>query len=83
VLRNVAVSDRDGLDEAEAVWGEVRKVEAELGSGGRVLLRQSGTEPLVRVMVEAPTQAVAEAAVERIVAALHATLGAPASSGRS
>jgi phosphoglucosamine mutase len=77
VLRNVAVSDRDGLNEAEAVWGEVRKVEAELGGGGRVLLRPSGTEPLVRVMVEAPSQVVAEAAVERIVAALHATLGAP------
>jgi phosphoglucosamine mutase len=77
VLRNVAVADRDGLDGAEAVWGEVRKVEAELGGGGRVLLRPSGTEPLVRVMVEAPSQIVAEAAVERIVAALHATLGGP------
>jgi phosphoglucosamine mutase len=77
VLRNVAVADRDGLDEAEAVWEEVRKVEAELGGGGRVLLRPSGTEPLVRVMVEAPSQVVAEAAVERIVAALHATLGSP------
>jgi phosphoglucosamine mutase len=77
VLRNVAVADRYGLDEAEAVWREVRKVEAELGGEGRVLLRPSGTEPLVRVMVEAPSQVVAEAAVERIVAALHATLGAP------
>jgi phosphoglucosamine mutase len=80
VLRNVAVADRDGLDGAEAVWGEVRKVEAELGGAGRVLLRPSGTEPLVRVMVEAPTQVAAESAVERIVAALHATLGAPGQS---
>ena len=47
------------------------------------LLRQSGTEPLVRVMVEAPTQAVAEAAVERIVAALHASLGGVASPGHA
>jgi phosphoglucosamine mutase len=83
VLRNVVVSERDGLGDAEAVWDEVRKVEAELGGGGRVLLRPSGTEPLVRVMVEAPSQALAEAAVERIVAALHAALGAPTSSGRS
>jgi phosphoglucosamine mutase len=75
VLRNVAVSQRDGLEQAAAVWDEVRSVEAELGGGGRVLLRPSGTEPLVRVMVEAPSQALAEAAVERIVAALHATLG--------
>jgi phosphoglucosamine mutase len=77
VLRNVAVQDRDGLKEAKAVWGEVQKVEAELGGGGRVLLRPSGTEPLVRVMVEAPSLAEAEAAAERIVAALHATLGSP------
>jgi len=83
VLRNVAVLDRDGLAAADAVWEEVRKVEAELGASGRVLLRPSGTEPLVRVMVEAPSEAVAEAAVERIVAVLHATLGAPGRSGRS
>jgi phosphoglucosamine mutase len=81
VLRNVAVADRDGLANAEAVWEEVRNVEAELGRGGRVLLRPSGTEPLVRVMVEAPTQAVADAAAERIVAALHEALGVPASPG--
>jgi phosphoglucosamine mutase len=83
VLRNVAVSERDGLGRAEAVWDEVRKVEAELGGGGRVLLRPSGTEPLVRVMVEAPSQALAEAAVERIVAALHASLGGAASPGHA
>jgi phosphoglucosamine mutase len=77
VLRNVAVSERDGLEHAGAVWDEVRKVEGELGGGGRVLLRPSGTEPLVRVMVEAPSESVAEAAVERIVAALHASLGGP------
>ncbi len=81
LLRNVTVSARDGLEKADAVWEEVRKVEAELGAGGRVLLRPSGTEPLVRVMVEAPSQSVAEAAVERIVAALHASLGGPTSSG--
>jgi len=83
VLRNVAVWERDGLGRAEAVWDEVRKVEAELGGGGRVLLRPSGTEPLVRVMVEAPSQALAEAAVERIVAALHASLGGVASPGHA
>jgi phosphoglucosamine mutase len=83
VLRNVAVLERDGLKHAEAVWDEVRLVEAELGGGGRVLLRPSGTEPLVRVMVEAPSQDLAEAAVERIVAALHASLGSAASSGHA
>jgi phosphoglucosamine mutase len=75
VLRNVAVADRDGLAEATAVWEEVQRAERSLGRQGRVLLRPSGTEPLVRVMVEAPTQEAAEAAAERIVSALHIALG--------
>jgi phosphoglucosamine mutase len=78
VLRNVAVADRDGLAGAEDVWAEVRGLEADLGSRGRVLLRPSGTEPLVRVMVEAPTEDEAEAGVQRIVGALEAALGRPA-----
>ena len=77
MLRNVAVADRDGLAGAEAVWEEVRMIEASLGDRGRVLLRPSGTEPLVRVMVEAPTESEAEAAAERIVGALQAALGRP------
>ena len=53
----------------------VQEAERGLGQHGRVLLRPSGTEPLVRVMVEAPTQEAAEAAAERIVSALHTALG--------
>jgi phosphoglucosamine mutase len=75
VLRNVTVADRDALTGAEPVWAEVRAVEAELGDRGRVLLRQSGTEPVVRVMVEAPTEQAAHAAAARLVAAVSATLG--------
>jgi phosphoglucosamine mutase len=75
VLRNVAVADLDGLAGAQAVWEEVRQLEQALGDRGRVLLRPSGTEPLVRVMVEAPTEGQAVAAVDRIVGALVATLG--------
>jgi phosphoglucosamine mutase len=56
---------------AEAVRREVSAVEAELGDHGRVLIRPSGTEPLVRVMVEAPTAEAAEAAAERLVAAVE------------
>ncbi len=78
VLRNVTVTGRDALPQAEPVWAEVRAVEAELGDGGRVLLRSSGTEPLVRVMVEAPTQEIAEQAADRLVAVVSATLGAGA-----
>ena len=65
------------------VWEEVNRTERLLGNRGRVLLRPSGTEPLVRVMVEAPTQEEAEAAAERLVGALHAALGEPAHATRS
>jgi phosphoglucosamine mutase len=75
VLRNVTVTDRDALSGAEAVWAEVRAVEAELGGRGRVVLRQSGTEPLVRVMVEAPTEQGAAAAADRLAAAVMAAVG--------
>ncbi|HTV12348.1 MAG TPA: phosphoglucosamine mutase [Acidimicrobiales bacterium] len=75
VLRNVAVANREGLAEASAVWDEVNRTQALLGETGRVLLRPSGTEPLVRVMVEAPTEEQALAAVGRLVEVLHACLG--------
>jgi phosphoglucosamine mutase len=73
-LRNVRVRAREGLDGADALWAEVAAVEAELGPQGRVLLRPSGTEPVVRVMVEAPTQAQAEAATDRLAAAVERAL---------
>jgi len=56
VLVNIEVADREGLEGAAAVWDAVRRAEAALGERGRVLVRASGTEPLVRVMVEAPTE---------------------------
>jgi len=69
VLRNVRVAERD-----PSLLGRlapaVAAVEARLGSQGRVLIRPSGTEPLVRVMAEAPTEAEAEAAVAELVAAV-------------
>jgi phosphoglucosamine mutase len=74
VLRNVAVADPRALNDAEQLWSEVRDVEAVLGHEGRVLLRPSGTEPLVRVMVEARTEDMAERAAERLTAAVRATL---------
>jgi phosphoglucosamine mutase len=67
VLRSVRVSRRDPAL-LHRLAPAVRAVEARLGSSGRVLLRASGTEPLVRVMAEAPTEAEAEAAVSELVA---------------
>jgi len=68
VLINVTVGDRAKGAAAPEVLDAVKGVEAELGGTGRVLLRPSGTEPLVRVMVEAATEAVARDAAERIAA---------------
>jgi phosphoglucosamine mutase len=54
-LVNVRVADKSALAGADAVWQAVGDAEAELGEDGRVVVRASGTEALVRVMVEAPT----------------------------
>jgi phosphoglucosamine mutase len=70
VLRNVRVADRRP-DVAEAVAAEVAEAEAELGARGRVLIRPSGTEPLVRVMVEAPSVEQAEALAGRLATAVE------------
>jgi phosphoglucosamine mutase len=75
VLVNVGVGDRAGLEAATGFWTEVRAVEGELGDGGRVLVRPSGTEPVVRVMVEAATDAEAAACADRLAAALGRELG--------
>ncbi|MDO5459625.1 MAG: phosphoglucosamine mutase [Eubacteriales bacterium] len=69
-LKNVIVDDKDGTLADEAVRAEVKKVEAELGTEGRVVLRKSGTEPLLRVMVEAGTPELCEEQVDQIIAAM-------------
>jgi phosphoglucosamine mutase len=74
VLRNVRVAER-GTDVSVTIADEVHAVEAELGETGRVLIRPSGTEPLVRVMVEAPTEELAESATARLVAAVERACG--------
>ncbi|MGH8885585.1 MAG: phosphoglucosamine mutase [Egibacteraceae bacterium] len=53
VLVNVRGVDRRGLDAADRLWSAVAEAEATLGNAGRILVRASGTEPIVRVMVEA------------------------------
>lgn len=75
VLRNVKGVDRSRLDTADELWADVRSVEAELAGHGRVLLRPSGTEALVRVMVEAPTHDLATAAASRLCQTVERVLG--------
>lgn len=69
-LKNVVVTDKDETLNCEEVKAAVSSVEAELGSEGRVLLRKSGTEPLLRVMVEAASDALCEEKVDRIIEAM-------------
>jgi phosphoglucosamine mutase len=70
ILRTVTVDDPARA--VEAITSEVDLVAAEFGDDGRVLVRPSGTEPVVRVMVEAPELGAAERAAERLIAALSA-----------
>jgi phosphoglucosamine mutase len=71
-LVNVPVRDRIAVVESDEVAEAVNAAEAELGDAGRVLLRPSGTEQLVRVMVEAPTQDLADAMADRLAKAVAA-----------
>ena len=74
-LVNVRVRDRGALADAHEVDEAVRVAGLELAGRGRVLVRPSGTEPLVRVMVEAPTDAEAEEVCGRLVALVERELG--------
>jgi phosphoglucosamine mutase len=76
VLVNVRVSARVDIDAVPAVADAVRAVERELGERGRVLVRSSGTEPLVRIMVEAEQQSAADEAATQLRSVVEAELGA-------
>ena len=66
LLENVRVTDKNAAMNDEEVLAEAKKVEEELGDDGRILLRQSGTEPLVRVMVEAETDELCQKYVKQV-----------------
>jgi phosphoglucosamine mutase len=74
VMVNVTVPDREALADAAAVEAAVADAEAQLGDGGRVLVRPSGTEPLIRVMVEAETEPEARRHADAIAAVVRDTL---------
>lgn len=76
ILINVKGVDKDALDGCAPVWEAVTHAEERLGRDGRVLLRKSGTEPLVRVMVEADTQERAQAEAEALAQVVRASLPA-------
>jgi phosphoglucosamine mutase len=73
-LVNVRVADREAVASATAVWEAVDAESRVLEGRGRVLIRPSGTEPLVRVMVEAPDDGECEAITARLVAIVEREL---------
>jgi len=76
LLESVRVGSPPDLASAPALSAEIAAVEAELGGRGRVFVRASGTEPLIRIMVEAPTLERAQAALARLHRATEQAFGA-------
>ena len=74
VLVNVRDVDKSRADDDPVLAAAVAEEEAALGDGGRVLLRPSGTEPIVRVMVEAATEELATDVAERLAGVVRAQL---------
>ncbi|MDQ0999830.1 phosphoglucosamine mutase [Neobacillus niacini] len=73
-LVNVRVTDKHHVTDNEKVKTIIEQVEAEMNGNGRILVRPSGTEPLVRVMAEAPTEELCESYVGRIVSVVKAEM---------
>ncbi|PPA71114.1 phosphoglucosamine mutase [Jeotgalibacillus proteolyticus] len=74
-LVNIRVSDKHGVTENERVKAVIQDVESEMNGNGRILVRPSGTEPLVRVMAEAQTAEQCEAYVSRIAEVVEEEMG--------
>ena len=71
LLKNVRVSDKKTARENPAVVAAIEEVTQKLGDNGRILVRESGTEPVIRVMVEAPSNAHCEAYVNQVIAVME------------
>ncbi|MBQ8849425.1 MAG: phosphoglucosamine mutase [Clostridia bacterium] len=71
VTKNVRVSDKAAVKANAAVMAAVEAVREKLGADGRILLRESGTEPLIRIMVEAPTKELCESYTDEVADVLR------------
>ncbi|MBU8880181.1 phosphoglucosamine mutase [Bacillus sp. FJAT-29790] len=74
-LVNIRVTDKHHVTDNEKVSAVISQVEDEMNGNGRILVRPSGTEPLVRVMAEAPTEELCSAYVDRIAAIVEEEMG--------
>lgn len=75
LLRNVEVYSKNGWEENEMIQAAIESAKEELGSDGRILVRASGTEPLIRVMAEGQSQEQLEEIVEDIASVIDQELG--------
>ncbi|MCL1599452.1 MAG: hypothetical protein M3094_09725 [Actinomycetia bacterium] len=75
MLTNVRVAAKDGWDTDRAIQVWIADHVRALGDRGRILVRPSGTAPLIRVMVEAPTESEATSIAESIAGVVEVTLG--------
>ena len=73
VLKNVRVDDKAAAQADPAVQKAIAEVTAQLGSTGRILVRESGTEPVIRVMVEAESKPLCQELVDRVVGVIQST----------
>jgi phosphoglucosamine mutase len=74
-LVNVSIARPERLADCAEVWAAVLRAEAELGDEGRVLLRPSGTQPMVRIMVEARREAQATEVAAQLAGVVESALG--------
>jgi phosphoglucosamine mutase len=81
-IKNVRVREKPPLDQIKEVQDAIRRGEDELDGDGRINVRYSGTEPLARVMVEAPTEEIVQRVASRIAAAIENALGTGVPTGR-
>lgn len=72
LMKNVKVHNKKAVKDDQKVMEVVAEVEKELGDDGRILVRESGTEPVVRVMVEASTQELCQTMVDRVIEVMKA-----------
>ena len=70
-LKNIRVKSKPEARSDPEVQAAVDQVAAQLGDSGRILVRESGTEPVIRVMVEAPEQALCTELVDRVIAVIR------------
>src|SRR5690606_3824115 len=75
IMENVKVKEKAGWDTNEAIIQTIRNVEKQLGSTGRILVRPSGTEPLIRIMVEGPEEEKLKQYVQQVAEVVQQQLG--------